>query len=164
LLSDVRSRQAVEIAEEYAEGQATVAALDAAYDVAYEAAYELDQAGLGARRSSALYSAGNVAARTVSAPAFPAFEPAAVASQMEIIHDIFGNPFHPATLDPAWRTPSVVNLADAIYDNRAFDCMPLLAGALEEAGYRDAEVLEHCRGPRPHVRGCWVVDLILGKS
>jgi hypothetical protein len=55
-------------------------------------------------------------------------------------------------------------LAQAIYDDRAFDRLPILADALEEAGCDTADILAHCRGPGPHVRGCWVVDLILGKQ
>jgi hypothetical protein len=58
----------------------------------------------------------------------------------------------------------VDRLASHIYDSRAFDRLPILADALEEAGCKDAEILAHCRGPGPHVRGCWVVDLVLGKE
>ena len=55
-------------------------------------------------------------------------------------------------------------LAGAIYDERAFDRLPVLGDALEDAGCADAAILAHCRGPGEHVRGCWVVDLLLGKS
>jgi hypothetical protein len=58
----------------------------------------------------------------------------------------------------------VVKLAQAIYDDRAFDRLPILADALEDAGCHDAGILAHCRGPGPHVKGCWVVDLLLGKT
>ena len=61
-------------------------------------------------------------------------------------------------------TPTVVQLAQSIYDDRAFDRLPILADALEEAGCTDAAILDHCRGPGPHVRGCWAVDLLLGKT
>jgi hypothetical protein len=57
-----------------------------------------------------------------------------------------------------------VQLACAIYDDRAFEQLPILADALEEAGCDNADILAHCRGPGPHVRGCWLVDLLLGKS
>ncbi|HET6574544.1 MAG TPA: hypothetical protein VFG68_13130 [Fimbriiglobus sp.] len=63
-----------------------------------------------------------------------------------------------------WRTSTAVPLAQAIYDSRAFDRLPILADALEEAGCEDPGVLGHCRGPGPHMRGCWVVDLVLGKQ
>ncbi len=74
-----------------------------------------------------------------------------------------GNPFRPVTLEPAWLTSTVRSLAEGIYAERAFDRMPILADALEEAGCDNADLLAHCRGDGPHVRGCWVVDLVLGK-
>jgi hypothetical protein len=86
------------------------------------------------------------------------------AVQVALIRDIFGNPFRPATLDPAWCSSTTTQLAAGIYDERAFDRLPILADALEEAGCADPDILAHCRGPGPHVRGCWVVDLLLGKS
>lgn len=85
-------------------------------------------------------------------------------SFLALVHDSFGNPFRPVTLDPHWQSETVVALAAGIYDERAFDRMPILADALEEAGCDHADVLAHCRGDGPHVRGCWVVDLVLGKS
>ncbi len=88
-------------------------------------------------------------------------------AQCGLVRDIFGNPFRPVALDPAWlawNDGTVPKLAQAIYDERAFDRLPLLADALEDAGCTDAEILAHCRGPGPHVRGCWVVDLLLEKK
>ena len=78
--------------------------------------------------------------------------------------DIIGNPFRPITIDPRWLTSNVVDLARVIYDERAFEKMPILADALMDAGCDSEEIINHCRGDGPHVRGCWVVDLILGKS
>ena len=80
-----------------------------------------------------------------------------------MIRDIFGNPFRPIVANPAWLTPTAVAIATAIYADRAFEQMPILADALEEAGCTNADVLLHCRSGGPHVRGCWVVDLLLGK-
>ena len=82
----------------------------------------------------------------------------------DILRDIFGNPFRPVTIDPAWWTPNPVMLAQAIYDERAFDRMPILGDALEEAGCDNADILSHCRLDTVHVRGCWVVDATLGRS
>jgi hypothetical protein len=84
--------------------------------------------------------------------------------QIALLHDIIGNPFRPVSLEPAWRTPAVLHLAQSIYDDWAFDQLPILADALKEAGCASREVLDHCRSPGPHVRGCWVVDLVLGKG
>jgi hypothetical protein len=84
-----------------------------------------------------------------------------------LLRDLFGNPFRPVTAHPgwlAWEDGAVVKLAQAIYDERAFDRLPILADALEEAGCTNAEILAHCRETGAHVRGCWVVDLILGKE
>ena len=86
------------------------------------------------------------------------------ANQAGLVREIFGNPFRPVTLDPRWQSETVVALAGGIYADRAFDRMPILADALEEAGCNNADVLSHCRWDGPHVRGCWVVDLLLGKS
>jgi hypothetical protein len=85
-------------------------------------------------------------------------------AQLIILRDLFVNPFHPVSADPCWRSIHVMGLADGIYEDRDFDRLPILADALEEAGCTDAEILSHCRGPGPHVRGCWVVDLLLGKE
>ena len=84
--------------------------------------------------------------------------------QSDLIRDIFGNPFRPVTFDPRWRSSDVVGLARAIYDDKAFERMPILADALMDAGCEDEQIIGHCRGDGPHVRGCWVVDLILGKE
>ena len=81
-----------------------------------------------------------------------------------ILHDIVGNPFRPMSADPAWLTPTVTALAQQMYDSRDFSALPILADALQDASCDRADVLAHCRGPGPHVRGCWVLDLVLGKQ
>ena len=84
--------------------------------------------------------------------------------QTTLIRCLFGNPFRPAAFDPCWRTEAVASLARGIYDERAFDRLPVLADAPEDAGCADAAVLAHCRGDGPHARGCWVVDAVLGRD
>ena len=86
------------------------------------------------------------------------------ASLTPLLREVVGNPFRPVVLDSAWLTPNVLALARTIYDEHAFDRLPILADALMDAGCDDADILSHCRGPGPHVRDCWVIDLILGKS
>jgi hypothetical protein len=96
------------------------------------------------------------------------------AAQCVLVWDIFGNPFRPVALDPAlltWNDTLVVRLAQAAYEERHLPAgtldssrLAVLADALEEAGCANADVLGHLRGPGPHVRGCWPVDLCLGKS
>jgi hypothetical protein len=75
-------------------------------------------------------------------------------------------PFRPGLCagDPSWRTEAVVGLARGMAESRDFAAMPVLADALEDAGCADPAILAHCREPGPHVRGCWVVDLVLGKG
>ena len=77
---------------------------------------------------------------------------------------MIGNPFRPVAVDPAWLTSNVVDLARTIYEDRCFERMPILSDALIDAGCNSDEILDHCKSPGPHVRGCWVVDLILGKG
>jgi len=81
-----------------------------------------------------------------------------------LIREIFSNPIHPVAPDPNWQSETVLALATRIYAERAFDRMPILADALEEAGCDNADILSHCRGDGPHVRGCWVVDLLLDRE
>ena len=86
-------------------------------------------------------------------------------STFELFDDIAGNVIEPARIDPlwlAWNDGTVRHLAGAIYDERAWDNMPILADALEDAGCQDERILDHCRRGGPHTRGCWVVDLVLG--
>jgi hypothetical protein len=101
-------------------------------------------------------------------PQQPPDREAACRRQFEVVRPyilcIFGNPFRPVAVDPAWLTSTVVQLAQGIYDDRAFDRLPILADALQDAGCDNDDVLNHCRGDGPHARGCWVVDLVLGKS
>jgi len=84
--------------------------------------------------------------------------------QCLLVRDIFGNPFRPVSFSPSWRTDTAVSLARQMYDARDFSAMPILADALQDAGCNDDDILNHCQGPGPHVRGCWVVDLVLNKK
>ena len=78
--------------------------------------------------------------------------------------DIAG-PAEPAAFDPEWRTAAAVGVARAMYEARDFGPMPVLADALQDAGCEDPDILGHCRDPQAvHVRGCWVVDLVLNKT
>ncbi len=82
-----------------------------------------------------------------------------------IVREVFGNPFRPVAVDPAWRTSDVMALGKGIYDERAFDRMPILADALQDAGCDNDDILNHLRDANAtHVRGCWALDLVLGKE
>jgi hypothetical protein len=82
----------------------------------------------------------------------------------DVLREIIGNRFRPAAIDAKWLTATVRSLAQQMYESRDFSTMPVLADALEEAGCTNADLLSHVRGPGPHVRGCWALDLIFGKS
>jgi hypothetical protein len=81
-----------------------------------------------------------------------------------LVRDIFGNPFKRVAIEPAWQGSQLATLAQSIYDDRAFDRLPELASCLEVAGCHRKMILDHCRDRKSHYRGCWVVDLVLGKS
>lgn len=91
--------------------------------------------------------------------------------QCILAHDIFANPFRPVTIAPSWLTANVRSLAQAAYEERQLPegtldphRLGVLADALEESGCDSAEMLAHCRQSKLHVRGCWVLDLLLGRS
>jgi hypothetical protein len=142
---------------------------------AYEAIHELWLRHHDPRRSARI-----AAARAVLSAKWPTFatsEMVAIAfgrwhyrcreeriAHCDILRDIFGNPFRPVTFSPQWRTDTALSLARQMYESREFSAMPILADALQDAGCDSDDILNHCRGPGAHVRGCWVVDLVLGKS
>lgn len=152
-LSTKRSRKSIEVAERYADGKATEQQLSRAWSAGSNPAEWL--AGHSARPELEFY---HIVAWTCS-------DYATVTSKvsMTFLRDIFGNPFRPITLNPAWFTPTVLVLANGIYEERAFDRMPILADALQDADCDNDDILKHCRQPSEHVRGCWVVDLLLNK-
>ncbi|MBM3982116.1 MAG: hypothetical protein FJ304_18005 [Planctomycetes bacterium] len=80
------------------------------------------------------------------------------------LREVVGNPFRPVAFAPEWRTDTAIALARTMYEAREFGAMPILADALQDAGCDNDDILNHCRGDGPHVRGCWVVDLVLGKE
>jgi hypothetical protein len=183
LLVDKRSRDAVEVAERFADGAATDQELQDAKSNAWEFSlhivhederfFDLDQNALDAADAPAWAAEWSVdygseysgcPLRVVVATQ-RALGTAEGTSQANLVRCVFDNPFRAAALDPAilqGQDTTVLKLAQAIYNERAFDRLPVLAGALEEVGCHDAELLAHCREPGPHTRGCWVVDLILG--
>jgi hypothetical protein len=178
-LTDERSTRAVLMAEEYADGLIDDNLLELAANPACEAWDATgSRDGLENDRPLPLSAAAyNVALPMGWWGGAPAFQPPesivleAAADQVhegraqcDLLRDIFGNPFRPVAFDPSWRTSTVVAIAKGMYDSRDFAPMPLLADALQDAGCEHADILDHCRGPGPHVNGCWVVDLVLGKE
>jgi hypothetical protein len=206
LLTDQRSRSAVEVAERFADGKVNeierLLAFEGAADAPSDATPALNHTPLdfsdGSRRAFAAYCASCTAGytalnatavavpvrsltrRAAEAVAYASFDPgdstfaasdAAERSekigQANILRDVHGNPFRPPMIDStwlAWENCTVLNVAQAIYDERAFDKMPILADALQSAGCDNAEMLNHLRQSGVHVKGCWVVDRLLGKE
>jgi hypothetical protein len=174
LLTDKRSRRAVELAEQCADGHVASYDLPPYYDAASNAAavFPAETVWFAAARAAAdtarsypptvlgmMARAANAAAGA-AAGAVPTESPV----QADLLRDIVGNPFRSYAKESLWLTLKVVDLAHDIYQDRAFDRLPILADALEEAGCTNGDILNHCRQPGEHMRGCWVVDLLLGKS
>jgi hypothetical protein len=210
LLDDPRSRQAVQVGEEFADSRCGLSVLEAACreaDVAArtfteegrpgdsEAAWRAAWTAEGAASSSSPFRlrAGE-AARTAAHSrgwgnaAVLSGEPdpddtsplnwlpgssvwrackRQEARMAAILRDVFRHPSHVTAVGPdwlAWQGGVVPKVASGAYDSRDFASLPVLSDALEEAGCTDADLLAHLRSPGPHVRGCWALDLILGKS
>jgi hypothetical protein len=185
------ARSIVELSEAYADGEATDAELEALEGHPYLATLQSDTSPPISRRvldahvaagwlTEPTVDAVSVVQRTSGSPAgdfiaspdngfglgrsVPHGETES-ANQLNLLRDIFGNPFRPVSFDPAWRTSTVTALAQTMYDSRDFTPMPILADALQDAGCDNDDFLDHCRDPRHvHVRGCWVVDLVLGRA
>jgi hypothetical protein len=170
-LGDERHRTAVEIGERNADGLATRIELQAARDAASDAA--------GGSASHVAFLTADHAAWQGARMAIVFLDEVKDTSDAkgwsrslhqfarESIACVFGNPFRPTTIDPgwlAWNNGAVEKLARTIYEDRRWEIMPILGDALEDALCDNRAILDHCRGPGPHVRGCWVVDLILGKT
>jgi hypothetical protein len=186
-LTDPAARLALQVAEQYADGQASREQMNAArlalhnphrprWDtepfLAVLAASPDKRLQDSAQQAAALVRLQTRAALGPQADLWPSsewqrfnarFRPEVCA----LIREIFGNPFRRPTVEPrwlGWNDGTVTRLAQGIYEERAFDCLPILADALEEAGYPNADVIGHLRGPGPHVRGCWAVDLLAAKE
>lgn len=182
LLTDDRCRHAVEIAQRFVDGRSTPADLAAAGQLVAAVARVWGDVGLPVARAK--YAIGGAAwASTRPSPWLAAWDAAWDARmaardfipgtdwereriwQAGLLHDLFGNPFTPAQLLPAWLASddgAAVKLARVIYEEDRFGDLPYLADALEEAGCTSQELLDHCRERRPHYRGCWVIDAVLG--
>jgi hypothetical protein len=174
LLVDESCRKAVDIAEDFADGRTTRQELAGAWEMAgnvrpspeagptqRESWYDVHIAGWAVADVDAFHAARLVQSRT---------SPLTWRTTKEgiqkclLIRDIAGNPFRSITLAPTWLTGTVTKLVEAIYEERAFERLPILADALEEAGCSNAHILQHCRSGGDHIRGCWVIDLLTGRE
>jgi len=176
---DERSRAAVKAAELFADGLITDEELSLANRAANSARsiqegnfYTLDAGWECTQQPTGAASCAEACAEAAGLGFVKGFsrdydsdrERTELKAQADLLRDIFGNPFRPVGFDPSWRTSTVVALAEQMYGSRDFSPMPVLADALQDAGCDNDGILAHCRGAGPHVRACWVVDLVLGKS
>jgi hypothetical protein len=180
LFPDRRSKSALVILEHYADGQCSNDELRSACEAANEAYLEREvgqseynmadtaleallHTGLGIFRAADYAASALAEDRLDLTTDWNTLRAAERKYQCKLLREVIGNPFHPVTVDPSWLTSTVLILAQGIYQEKAFDRMPILGDALQEAGCTNADLLNHCRQPGEHVRGCWAVDLLLGK-
>jgi hypothetical protein len=179
LIADDQNRRAIEIAESLADGttyreqlpavRASLTSVTAWCTIEDSAWVAATRAALSGVRDAARSAARNKAwsGREERDAAWWQARAATRFTQASIVRDIFGTPFRSIALAPtslAWHGGLIVSMARQMYDSRDFREIPVLADALEEAGCMDADILNHCRQPGEHVRGCWVIDTLLGKS
>jgi hypothetical protein len=178
LLSDERSRKAVEVAERLADGQASDTEVTGARDLAWVARAEVQdkwqapyaaEAAIGDDpvRTAPLAAAAAAAALAGERNFSGKGRAADRAVQIGLLRCIVGNPFRPPTIDPTWlrwNGGMVIGMAQAVYQERWFADLPILGDMLEDAGCDDLDILAHCRQGGEHARGCWVVDLILARG
>jgi hypothetical protein len=172
------SRAALDVAERVADGLATEAEWLAARELAAAAAARARRAAWQTEASEDFFWTKTYEA-SLRVSSFAEAAMACVAADFNLarfpegfqlpdqLREIFGNPFQWHVVEPAWQSWNggiIPSLATKIYADRAFDRLPLLADALEDAGCTDGELLGHLRGPGPHCRGCWALDILLGKS
>jgi hypothetical protein len=159
-----QGRSAIEVAEQFADGLASDAdRRQADAELLWvtregDVPFKVWLARFALEQSSDLWAAADASVRR---------NPKVKSRQIAVLRDVFADPFRPLAVDPAWLSwndGTVDQIARGVYDDRAFDRLPVLADALEEAGCRDPAILGHCRRPGAHVRGCRVLDLLLGKE
>lgn len=162
-------RHGVDVSERYADGEVSGLALSKARPSCSPRPDTPDNAAHLASvpnrdLATCMRQVFRLTARLVGEPPHWKFD-AESAVQAQLVREVFGPlRFRTVGIQRAWLTSTVTSLAAGIYAERAFDRMPILADALEDAGCDHADILAHCRGDGPHVRGCWVVDLVLGKE
>jgi hypothetical protein len=187
LLETESLRQAVDIFERFADGEIDDETFRVAGSTTHPLSNYRDEMFSGQLREQVMWAAYALNAAMFARPGYgyrKAMEFLGYAAhpgenqdravQIELIREVFGNPFRPAEVQPVWLSwcdSIIVKLAADIYDERSLPAgildglrLQILADALEEAGCNDETLLAHCRKPGEHVRGCWVVDLLLGKA
>jgi hypothetical protein len=173
--SDELARRAIEVAESFVEGvgeRSELLAADRQMDAHWQSST--------LQRSAELLPVLLAVRLAIGREAFPMSSARVIAGnaaqwarrdepkkQSQLLRGVLGDPFRPSRVEASWlrwNDGTIPRIAQGIYEQRAFDRLPILHDALLDAGCDDEDILAHCRGAGPHVRGCWVIDLILGKS
>jgi hypothetical protein len=135
------------------------------HEVKYKVLHALDRASRrDAVKTFRAAEHARYAFAALSRPDWDAGHQRAEGLHVALARDIFENPFRKVAFKAMWRTHTTLGVATRIYEGREFSAMPILADALEDAGCTDVDILPHLRSPGPHARGCWALDLILGKD
>jgi hypothetical protein len=179
LLSEASNQEAVRMTEGFAAGQESTTELYRTYEVQLQALRSPSEIRTGRVKEvalTALYTASphysdaiRAAVHSVRALTEGNLHPEAIRQQettfqINALRDLFGDLFYSRHMQPQWvlaNGGAVRRLAEAIDQERAFERLPVLADALEEAGCAESMILGHCRGGGTHVRGCWVIDMLL---
>jgi hypothetical protein len=152
--------RALEIAERHADGEAEEWEVNESYSSTDPLTGRYDPILIYVFKPIPLWTSRHATSKFASSGAVKLREEAA---HCQLVRDIYGNPFRPITISSSWLTSTVFALSRQMYDSRDFSAMPILADALQDAGCDNAAVLNHCRDAiGVHVRGCWVVDQVLG--
>jgi hypothetical protein len=166
-LQDERRRRPIEAAELFADGLITLGLMEAAaYPVPVAVNWVTNRDAFSAAVQAAHAASFALAAQQEDSSRRSRWDTERTA-QSDWLRCIVGSPFHPVAVDPGWlgwNQGTVPRIAQCIYQERAFGCLPILADALEDAGCADPQILHHCRQPGEHAHGCWAVDALLGKQ
>jgi len=138
---------------------------EVAWAIAFAATNPMPTVDVGTRALTAAVEArtGVVLVVPVSSAEFDAANELQSRIMRGVVWEVAGNPFRLSDFAP-WRTDTAMALARQMYAASEFSAMPILADALQDAGCDDEDVLRHCRDACEHVKGCWVVDGVLGKE
>ena len=163
-MPDQHTRELVDLAELFADGRVTDQQLQRARRAVYRWANKHWNTLISSSHQdwARYWAAWNAAIPKIVPPCYGFFH--RDNEFRRIAADIFGSYAEPLTFDPTWRTSTAVALAQQMYESRDFSPLPILADALQDAGCEHPDILSHCRGTGVHVRGCWVVDLVLAKQ
>jgi hypothetical protein len=178
-MDDPRSRHAVEIAERYADGLATASECASAHEDAMKV---WDERFPNRDPETDSEFAVFVAFQVIACPSdnwagvATLLARTGLPSKLEerfwqnvemladLLRDVFGNPFRPVRTEERWLTPQIIELAGLIYEQRTFDRMAALGNLIHDAGCNEPAIIDHCKNTPIHIRGCWLVDLLLNKN